>query len=128
MAELIAGDGTRFPIADTHVLVGRRSEDGKFRPDIDLADLAGGRTVSRRHLRLSKTDAGWVLRVEATARNATLLGGQPLARHAEAIVGEGAEITLGSVSLVFRGDGQPPASDANATLLGASQPSAELHA
>ena len=56
MAELIAGDGTRFPLAQTEVLVGRRGEDGRFRPDVDLADLFGGRSVSRRHLRLSKTE------------------------------------------------------------------------
>jgi hypothetical protein len=43
MAELVAGSGERFALADAEVLIGRLS--GQAKPDVDLGGLAGGRTV-----------------------------------------------------------------------------------
>ncbi|MGI9148117.1 MAG: FHA domain-containing protein, partial [Chloroflexota bacterium] len=82
MPELVANDGSRFALAEPDVVVGRHSEDGRFRPDVDLGELQGGRTVSRRHARIMRTDDGWILKVESAARNATAVAGRaPVPAH-----------------------------------------------
>ncbi|MGI9146382.1 MAG: FHA domain-containing protein, partial [Chloroflexota bacterium] len=88
------------------------------RPDVDLVERQGGRTVSRRHARIRRTDGGWIWKVESAARSATAVAGRALVHDQEASLHDGDQITLGSVSIEFRGDREPPASDANATLVG----------
>ena len=102
LAELVAADGTRFPIAAADVLVGRSSEDGTFLPDINLGIVRDGRTVSRRHARLFRSVGAWHLQAEPSARNVTVVGGQRLGPRQHAALNDGAEITLGKVPLVFR--------------------------
>jgi pSer/pThr/pTyr-binding forkhead associated (FHA) protein len=128
--ELVAADGARFVLADAEVLVGRRSDDGSFHPDVDLGALQGGRTVSRRHARIFRSDRGWMLKVEAHARNATAVAGHQLGHQQETALRDGDEIKLGTVSVVFRTNREPPPSDANATIVGIGPglPAAELRA
>ena len=104
MAELIAAEGARFAVQAEGSLVGRRSDDGSHRPDIDLADLAGGRTVSRRHARILLANGEWRVVVEPNVTNDTAVGGQPLAAGQSASLDDGAEVKLGKITLTFRAD------------------------
>ncbi len=106
MAELVVGDKP-LALRSEGTVVGRHSDDGSFRPDIDLASLEGGRTVSRQHARIFERDGQWILRVEPTTKNPTMVAGQSLAAGQEAKLGDGDRITLGKVAAVFR-VGEPP--------------------
>lgn len=129
MAELIAGvQKTRLTLNGDVVLVGRHSEDGSFTPDIDLAAFEGGRTVSRRHARIFRRDGQWVLKVESTTTNATVIGGRVLTTGEEAVLKDGDELLLGKVPLIFRAGVEAPAPNPEATLVGATQATAELRA
>ena len=107
MAELVAGSGQRLALKPEGVLVGRHSEDGSFKPDVDLGDLEGGRTVSRRHARIYYRDAQWVLKVEAATTNPTVVAGHLLTTGQEVPLKDGDELTLGRVSVVFRVGSEP---------------------
>lgn len=126
MAELVAGEGTKLPVRPDGSIVGRHSEDGSFRPDVDLAGMEGGRSVSRQHARIFARDGQWYLRVEPTTKNVTTVAGQPLLAGQEAPIKDGDEIQLGKVIVVFRAGQEPaavPAAPAVPIL-----PTAELRA
>ncbi len=125
MAELVAADRTHLALPSDNVLIGRHSEDGTFHPDIDLAGLEGGRTVSRRHARLVQRNGRWFLQVEPNVTNPTAVAGRPLAAGQEAELNDGDEIQLGRVTLTFRADPPP---NPEATVIGAVEPTAELRA
>ena len=127
-AELVAAEGTSFPLQHTDVLIGRQSDDGSFKPDIDLGGLTGGRSVSKRHARIRHAANAWHLHVEPTARNATALRGQTLTPGQEVVLRDGDEIKLGRIAVVFRAGRVPPPSDPNATIVGVRQATAELRA
>jgi pSer/pThr/pTyr-binding forkhead associated (FHA) protein len=126
MAELVAANGAHFPVADSGAMVGRHSDDGKFTPDIDLAQF--GKTVSRRHAQILRDTNGWTLRVDPSSRNPTLVAGRAIERGATAALADGDKIDLGSVTLVFRVGRNLPAADPNATIVNARQAGAELRA
>ncbi|HEX5416462.1 MAG TPA: FHA domain-containing protein, partial [Chloroflexota bacterium] len=102
MAELVAGESGRLPLKSENVLVGRRSDDGRFVPDIDLADLEGGRTVSRRHARVFLEEGRWFIKVEPTIVNQTIVGGRTLGAGEQSALNDGDQIQLGGVAIVFR--------------------------
>jgi len=104
MAELVVGDRARLPLNSESVLVGRRSDDGQFVPDVDLADLEGGRTVSRRHARFFVEGGQWYIKVEPTITNQTLVGGRTLAPGEQSLLSDGDEIQLGRVAVIFRAE------------------------
>ncbi len=126
MAELVAGNTTRLVLKSDGVLVGRRSNDGSFTPDVDLADLADGQTVSRRHARVFREDGGWRLQVEPSVTNDTVVGGRTLAAGEKASLTDGDEIRLGKVALVFRAGVEAPAANPDATIVRAVEAPAEL--
>jgi pSer/pThr/pTyr-binding forkhead associated (FHA) protein len=126
MAELVAGNGSHFPVADSGAMVGRHSDDGKFTPDIDLAQF--GKTVSRRHAQIFRDVNGWTLRVDPSSRNPTVVAGRTVERGATAALADGDKIDLGSVTLVFRAGRDLPAADPNATIVNARRAGAELRA
>lgn len=109
MAELVAGSGERLALKPEGVLVGRRSADGTFTPDVDLGNLQGGRTVSRRHARIYFRDAQWVLRVEAATTNPTVVAGHLLSTGAEVPLKDGDEIKLGALTVIFKAAPEAPA-------------------
>jgi predicted component of type VI protein secretion system len=127
-AELVAAEGTTFPLQQTDVLVGRQADDGSFKPDVDLGALPGGRSVSRRHARIQHAGNAWHLHVEPTARNTTAVRGQTLTPGEEVVLHDGDEIKLGRIAVVFRAGRVPPPSDPNATIVGLRQATAELRA
>jgi|GEM_PF-2852223 len=102
MAELVAGESAHLPLKAENVLVGRRSDDGTFIPDVDLADLEGGRTVSRRHARVFLQDGRWYIKIEPTIVNQTIVGGRILEAGEQSALNDGDEIQLGRVAVVFR--------------------------
>ena len=127
MAELIAGNKTRLALPSENSLLGRHSDDGSFTPDIDLADLEGGRTVSRRHARISRQNGQWYLVVEAGTTNRTVVAGRELTASETAELNDGDIICLGKVELVFqKGDERPSPPDA--TIIRAAGATAELRA
>jgi pSer/pThr/pTyr-binding forkhead associated (FHA) protein len=119
MPKLIAGDGRQLVVEGSEVTVGRR-ESGTS-PDLDLGEFERGRTVSRRHARLFQQRAQWHLRVEASARNDTRVGGRVLHPGDVAPLNDGDEIQLGAVSLTFRLDPDP-----DKTIVAGAQAAAEL--
>ncbi len=121
MAELIVGDRP-LVLQSEGTVVGRHSDDGSFRPGIDLASLEGGRTVSRQHARIFERDGQWVLRVEPTTKNPTTVAGHALVAGEEATLGDGDQITLGKVAVIFR-VGKPSTKPAIPALI---EPTAEL--
>jgi pSer/pThr/pTyr-binding forkhead associated (FHA) protein len=126
MAELIAGGQTRLAIPSDNTLVGRHSDDGSFTPDIDLADLEGGRTVSRRHARIMRQNGQWYLTVETGTTNRTVVAGRELIAKEQVLLSDGDTICLGKVELVFRKEAEPPAPPIDATVVGAAAATAEL--
>jgi pSer/pThr/pTyr-binding forkhead associated (FHA) protein len=127
MAELVASNGARFPLSREASLVGRHDEDGASSdPDVDLGALEGGRTVSRQHVRIYRSDGDWYLKVHSGARNATVVAGQLLLPGQQTTLHDGDEITLGTVSVTFRVDHELPAADPNATMIRTGPAAAEL--
>jgi hypothetical protein len=102
-AELRCGD-VRFPLVtsgDQHLSLGRRSETRSETPDIDLADLPNGRTVSRLHAWLHQRDGEWLLRVETGALNPTEIDGESIPPGLEVPLEHGQTIKVAGVSLEF---------------------------
>ncbi|HUE75447.1 MAG TPA: FHA domain-containing protein, partial [Chloroflexota bacterium] len=126
MAELVVGDGARLELRAEGVLVGRRSDDGLFKPDVDLASLTGGRTVSRRHVRIFQRDGQWFLKVEPSVTNPTMVAGRELKAGDECPLKNGDEVRLGKVSFVFRALTESPVSNPEATYVGATDAIAEF--
>jgi pSer/pThr/pTyr-binding forkhead associated (FHA) protein len=101
-AELRA-DGHVFPLVapgGRELTLGRHSE-GDDRPDIDLADLPNGRTVSRRHARLYERDGDWFLRVETGALNPTSIDNEPVPPGLEISLEHGQRLLVGAITLEF---------------------------
>ncbi len=101
MAELMIGDKL-LPLRSEGTVIGRHSDDGSFRPDIDLASFEGGRTISRQHARVFLRDDQWLLRVEPTTKNPTIVSGRTLVAGQETTLQDGDQITLGKISATFR--------------------------
>lgn len=102
-AELRFGS-IRFPLVaepGQHLSLGRRSETRTDVPDIDLADLPNGRTVSRRHASLFHRDGEWLLRVETGALNPTEVDGESIPPGLEVPLDHGQTLTVAAVSLDF---------------------------
>lgn len=102
-AELRCGP-VRFPLiaeTDQHLSLGRRSETRTETPDIDLADLPNGRTVSRRHAVLRQLDGEWLLRVETGALNPTEIDGDSIPPGLEVPLEHGQTVKVAGVSLDF---------------------------
>jgi pSer/pThr/pTyr-binding forkhead associated (FHA) protein len=70
-------------------------------PDIDLTELDPEKTLSRRHARLTRTAAGFVLRDEE-GRNGTFVNGDRLTAGQQVKLEEGDRVRFGLVELVFR--------------------------
>lgn len=102
-AELRA-EGRTYPLVapeGRQLTLGRHSDDHTYNPDLDLGDLASGRTVSRRHGLLSYRGDQWFLKVEAAVTNPTLLNGTTLAHGQEVALEDGNEVTCGRVVVTF---------------------------
>src|SRR5207237_4430946 len=105
-AALVAESGT-FPLVASggrELTLGRHSGDGDP-PDIDLADLPNGRTVSRHHARLYERDGEWFIRVESTALNPTTVDDEPVPDGLELSLEHGQRLKVGAIELEFQQPG-----------------------
>ncbi|MBV9174710.1 MAG: FHA domain-containing protein [Chloroflexi bacterium] len=81
--------------------LGRRSETRTEIPDIDLADLPNGRTVSRKHASLYQRDGDWLLRVETGALNPTAVDGESVPPGLEVPLEHGQTVQIAGIALQF---------------------------
>ena len=99
---LLLEDGTRVELrGKERYLVGRRRRSGEDVPDVDLRDLPGGRTVSRRHA-LIHVDADGVSIEDLASHNDTLRNGCLLLPHQRYPLADDDELSFGSVSLLVK--------------------------
>ena len=96
-----AKSGKAFALEGTDFGIGRASKAAGVVPDIDLTDLDPDKTLSRRHARLTRTSAGFVLR-EEEGRNGTFVNGDRLVAGQQVKLEEGDRVRFGLVELVFR--------------------------
>lgn len=82
--------------------VGRADRTADFVPDVDLSSVDPERSLSRRHARVVKGDAGFYLVGELGARNGTLVNGQRLDPAMPVRIDDGDEIQFGLVRVQFR--------------------------
>lgn len=94
---LIAGQIV-IPITRTTTMIGRTDRAAGIHPDIDIAPLAGGLVVSRRHANLQRTKDGFVLS-DLGSQAGTLVNGERIT--AEVVLNDGDTVTIGSATLRF---------------------------
>jgi hypothetical protein len=95
--------GKEFPLShEGETTVGRADRTADFVPDVDLSSVDPERSLSRRHARVVKGDAGFYLVGELGARNGTLVNGQRLDPAMPVRIDDGDEIQFGLVRVQFR--------------------------
>ena len=85
-----------------HPLVGRFDPVTELKPDVDLSEMDLKRSVSRRHARIIQTREGFEVVEEVGALNGTYVNGEKLTTGQPHPLGDGDELGLGMVKLVFR--------------------------
>ena len=116
MASLVSADGTSFELAETETLVGRGEREYNDPPKVNVGPLRGGPTVSRHHARIFRRAGQWYLRVEAEARNPTLVGGRRIPGGEEVPLPDDSRIQLGDVVLAFRAPAEVAPAGADVTM------------
>ncbi len=98
-----SGTKTRFDLKPegTH-LIGRYDRATDNSPEVDLDAIDTGRTLSRRHARISWSDNGYALSEEPGVSNGTYLGGDRLAAGESRALSDGDVVRVGRVELTFR--------------------------
>ena len=91
-----------FALGKGTIHVGRYDPVTGTRPEVDLTLLDLKRSVSRRHAVLSIGDDGCLLTEEVGALNGTSINGQSLTPGEPVPVGDGDELSFGSVVLLFQ--------------------------
>ncbi len=101
---LLTADGrTEFPLpAEGEITVGRQDSRTGVQPDLDLTPLDEGRSLSRRHARLTRRGAGWVVTEEPRVANGTFVNGERLGQGEVRDLADGDELRFGNVCLRFR--------------------------
>lgn len=91
---------SEFPIVHGSI-VGRF--DAQLGPvDVDCAALSEGMTVSRRHARLDRGDAGWSVEDLGSSNGTYVLRDGQFERVMEADLADGDELAFGEARFVFR--------------------------
>jgi EAL domain-containing protein (putative c-di-GMP-specific phosphodiesterase class I) len=89
-----------FPLARYSNTLGRLDITTGTHPDIDLAPLGLGLSVSRRHTALEFVDGGFVVR-DLGSRLGTSVNGEPLAPGVDRLLEDGDTLTIGAVTLTL---------------------------
>lgn len=97
-------DGSTLPLPETasDLLIGRPDPASGITPQIDLGAHDPYRSLSRRHARLLRHGAGWLLREEPGVVNGTFVNDQRLAPGEAAEVRDGDRLRFGAVEIVLR--------------------------
>lgn len=90
-----------FRVTCEPTLMGRIDPVTNIIPDIDLTKLDKGRTVSRRHARLTYVDKCLYIAEEIGVTNGTFVNGQKLTQGELKQIKEGDKIGLGKVELIL---------------------------
>jgi hypothetical protein len=96
-------DSLVFPLAapeGRRLWIGRRSGELENKPDIDLSDVAGSRSVSHLHAQLYRTAAGWMLH-EGNTTNPTLVAGAQLQPGEDVQLSDGVSLQFGRLRVTF---------------------------
>ena len=89
-----------FPLARYRNTLGRHDTTTGVHPDIDLAPLGLGLSVSRRHTELEYVDGAFVAR-DLGSRLGTCVNGEPLDPGVERFLDDGDTLTIGPVTLTL---------------------------
>ncbi len=92
-----------FPLAapeGRRLWIGRRSGDLENKPEIDLSDVPGSRSVSHLHAQLYRTAAGWMLH-EGNTTNPTLVAGAQLQPGEDVQLSDGVSLQFGRLRVTF---------------------------
>ncbi len=99
--ELLAIDGTRFPLRYDDNLIGRASPSEGIVPAVDLGAVDRSGSTSRRHAKIGKDDQAVFLE-DLGSSNGTRLNGQPLRVGLQAPLNDGDEIVFGDNVFTYR--------------------------
>ena len=83
-------------------LVGRIDPVTGIRPDVDLTNLDGPRSVSRRHAKIIRPEGEFQVIEEIGTMNGTFVNGKRIATGAPAPIHDGDRLRFGLVDLTFR--------------------------
>ena len=88
---------------EQHTLIGRRDEDARVDPEVDLTDLDPDRSISRRHASVER-DRGvdWI--EDLGSANGTTVNGRRLGLGQRHPLRDGSVVGVGDVELVYRDD------------------------
>jgi EAL domain-containing protein (putative c-di-GMP-specific phosphodiesterase class I) len=89
-----------FPLARFRNTLGRVDTTTGEHPDIDLAPLGLGLSVSRKHTEVEFIGSGFVAR-DLGSRLGTFVNGEPLVPGAERQLHDGDTLTIGAITLTF---------------------------
>jgi EAL domain-containing protein (putative c-di-GMP-specific phosphodiesterase class I) len=89
-----------FPLARVHNVLGRYDPGSGEHPDIDLAPLGLGMSVSRRHAEVTYRDGAFAAR-DLGSRLGTSVNGEPLAASEERVLVDRDTLTIGPVTFTL---------------------------
>jgi len=87
---------------DAETLVGRIDPVTGIRPDVDLTNLDGPRSVSRRHAKIVQADGEFQVVEEIGTMNGTFVNGSRIATGTPTPLRDGDRLRFGLVDLTFR--------------------------
>ena len=87
---------------DAETLVGRIDPVTGIRPDVDLTNLDGPRSVSRRHAKIVRTEGEFQVVEEIGTTNGTFVNGKRIATGSPVTLKDGDRLRFGLVDLTFR--------------------------
>ena len=87
---------------EAETLVGRIDPVTGIRPDVDLTNLDGPRSVSRRHAKIVRAEGAFQVIEEIGTMNGTFVNGKRIATGAPVPVQDGDRLRFGLVDLTFR--------------------------
>ena len=82
--------------------IGRTDPVTRIAPDVDLDELDGKQTLSRRHARITARDGRFLLCEHIGTANGTFVGSQRLKAGEETEIHDGDRLRFGLLELVFR--------------------------
>ncbi len=106
---LLEGGSRSFTMTTRAAIIGRYDPVTGSRPEIDLTQVDINRSVSRRHARIVVQDGGFFLIEEVGALNGTTINGQRVVPGKPQALASGDRIGLGTIALIFKAGGPPPA-------------------
>lgn len=87
---------------DAETLVGRIDPVTGIRPDVDLTNLDGPRSVSRRHAKIVRSEGEFQVIEEIGTMNGTFVNGKRIPTGAPTALHDGDRLRFGLVDLTFR--------------------------